>query len=162
YIRNFLHYNVRSMLADGNLPALKRQGPVVFSIVTDAGGERRMREDRLFAGIEEIGPVEFTIVPDKIMAILRSGHLVRNFYMLYGMLDHFSIYLAQAARSHLFMIPVDSVVADGSLGYMANERRLGFECCGGGNIVAEAESFLPALDARFGQNGPLQISTADL
>ena len=38
-----------------------------------------------------------------LMAILlRSGHLARNFYILYGMLDHCSIYLAQAARSHLF------------------------------------------------------------
>jgi hypothetical protein len=162
YINNFLQYNFRSMLSEGNLPSLKRQGPVIFSIVTDGDGERRMRRHPLFASMSDIGPVEFTVISDDLMAILRSGHLVRNFYILYGMLDHCSIYLAQAARSHLFMIPVDSIVADGSLSNMANYRRYGFECCGGGNIVAETESFLPALDACFGRDGPICISTADL
>lgn len=162
YITNFLRYNFRSMLSEGNLPSLKRQGTVIFSIVTDADGESRMRQHPLFASMSDIGPVEFTVIPDDVMAILRSGHLVRNFYVLYGMLDHCSIYIAQAARSHLFMIPVDSIVADGSLNNMANHRRYGFECCGGGNIVAENETFLPALDARFGQDGPICISTADL
>ena len=162
YINNFLQYNFRSMLSEGNLPSLKRQGPVIFSIVTDADGERRMRRHALFASMSDIGPVEFTVIPDDLMAILRSGHLVRNFYMLYGMLDHCSIYLAQAARSHLFMIPVDSIVADGSLNNMANYRRYGFECCGGGNIVAENETFLPALDSRFGRDGSICISTEDL
>lgn len=162
YIANFLRYNVRSMLSAGNLPALKRQGPVIFSIVTDGAGEQRMRQDPLFADMSAIGQVEFTVIPDEVMAILRSGHLARNFYILYGMLDHCSIYLAQAAHAHLFMIPVDAIVADGSLSNMANYRRYGFECCGGGNIVAETETFLPALDARFGSEGPIGISTADL
>jgi hypothetical protein len=60
------------------------------------------------------------------------------------------------------MIPVDSIVADGSLQNMANHRHEGYECCGGGNIVAETETFLPALDARFGGDGPIRISTAEL
>src|SRR6266404_4709349 len=79
YINNFLRYNFRSMLAEGNLPSLKRQGPVIFSIVTDSDGERRMRQHPLFASMSDIGQVEFTVIPDDIMAILRSGHLVRNF-----------------------------------------------------------------------------------
>jgi hypothetical protein len=162
YIDNFLHYNVRSMLSDGNLHALKREGPVVFSIVTDDAGGRRIRQDPLFAEMTAIGQVEFTVIPAEVMAILRSGHLVRNFYILYGMLDHCSIYVAQAAHAHLFMIPVDAIVTDGSLGNMASYRRHGFECCGGGNIVAETETFLPALDARFGRDGPISIATADL
>jgi hypothetical protein len=162
YIDNFLRYNVRSMLSDGNLPALKRQGPVVFSIVTDGVGAHRMRQDPVFAEMTAIGHVEFTVISDEMMAILRSGHLVRNFYILYGMLDHCSIYLAQAARAHLFMIPVDAIVAEGSLGNMASYRHQGFECCGGGNVVAETETFLPALDARFGREGPISITTADL
>lgn len=162
YIGNFLRYNVRSMLSDGNLPALKREGPVIFSIVTDGAGEHRLRQDPLFAEMTAIGQVEFTVIPDEVMAILRSGHLVRNFYILYGMLDHCSIYIAQAARAHLFMIPVDSIVAEGSLSNMASYRRQGFECCGGGNIVAETETFLPALDARFGREGPISVTTSEL
>ena len=156
YIRNFLRYNVRSMLSEDNLPALARQGKVVFSIVTDAAGEQRLRSDPLFAKLSEIVDVEFTVVPDSLIEILRHGHLVRNFYVLYGMLDHCSIYFAEGAGSHLFMIPVDCVVASGTLSNMANYRHQGYECCGGGNLVAETETFLPAIDAalRLGRADP--------
>ena len=162
YVGNFLRYNIRSMLSAGNLTALSAQGTVVFSIVTDAAGAQQMRSHPLFPKLEEVGDVEFTIVPDEIMGILSAGHLVRNFYVLYGMLDHCSIFFAQGAASHLFMIPVDSVVADGSLNNMANYRHEGYECCGGGNLVSNTETFLPALDAIFDAEGPITISTEDL
>ena len=162
YIRNFLRYNVRSMLSDDNLPALAGQGKVVFSIVTDAAGEQRLRSDPLFTKLSEIVDVEFMVVPDSLIEILRHGHLVKNFYVLYGMLDHCSIYFAEGAGSHLFMIPVDCVVASGTLVNMANYRHQGYECCGGGNLVAETETFLPAIDQRFGGEGPIRISTYEL
>ena len=41
-------------------------------------------------------------------------------------------------------------VADGSLVNMTAIRHEGYECCGGGNIVANTETFLPALEERFG------------
>jgi hypothetical protein len=78
------------------------------------------------------------------------------------LLDHCSIYFAEGAGSHLFMIPVDCVVASGSLVNMANYRHEGYECCGGGNLVAETETFLPAIDARFGDEGAIRISTFEL
>lgn len=162
YIGNFLRYNVRSMLSEDNLPALAMQGQIVFSIVTDAAGEQRLRADPLFNKLLEIAEIEFTIIPDALIGILREGHLVRNFYILYGMLDHCSIYFAEGAGAHLFMIPVDCVVATGSLVSMANYRHEGYECCGGGNLVAETETFLPAIEQRFGGDGPIRISTYDL
>jgi hypothetical protein len=162
YVGNFLKYNVRSMLSPGNLPALSAQGRIVMAIVTDAAGEASMRAHAVFRELGRYADVQFTVVPPELIGILRRGHLVQHFYILYGMLDHCSIYFAQGARSHLFMIPVDAIVADGSLNNMANYRRQGYECCGGGNIVAESETFLPALDARFGDEGPIRMSTEEL
>lgn len=162
YVGNYLRYNLRSMLSSNNLPALCAQGRVVFSIVTDAAGEKHMRADAWFAKLAGLADIEFTIIPDEVISILSKGHLVRNFYILYGMLDHCSIFFAQGAACHLFMIPVDAIVADGSLATMANYRLEGFECCGGGNIVANTETFLPALDLRFGDEGPIEISTEEL
>jgi hypothetical protein len=162
YVGNFLRYNLRSMLSQDNLPALRAQGLVVCSVVTDAAGELRMRRDALFDRLSALADVEFIVIPDEMVRILSKGHLVANFYILYGMLDHCSIFFAQGAASHLFMIPVDSIVADGSLNNMANFRHEGYECCGGGNIVAETETFLPALDVLFGDDGPIRISTHDL
>jgi glycosyltransferase domain-containing protein len=162
YVNNFLQYGVRSMLSEGNLPTLRRQGQVIFSIVTDVAGEAQIREHPVFARMSAVAEVMFITMPVSITEILRSGHLVRNFYVLYGMLDHCSIYFAQGAGSHLYMIPVDAIVADGSLPNMANYRHEGFECCGGGNIVANTETFLPALDGLYGADGPIKISTEEL
>lgn len=162
YVGNFLRFNLRSMLSDNNLPALRRQGQVVFCIVTDAAGEQRMRQHPLFERLSAIADVEFTVIPPELVKILSSGHLVRNFYILYGMLDHCSVFFAQGARCHLFMIPVDAIVADGSLNNMANYRHEGYECCGGGNIVADTETFLPALDLKYAGDDPIRISTEDL
>jgi glycosyltransferase domain-containing protein len=162
YVDNFLRYGVRSMMSEGNLPMLRHQGEIVFSIVTDVAGETQIRQHPVFVQMCALGDVVFITMPESITGILRSGHLVHNFYVLYGMLDHCSIYFAQGARSHLFMIPVDAIVADGSLPNMANYRHEGFECCGGGNIVANTETFLPALDGLFGSDGPISISTEEL
>jgi glycosyltransferase domain-containing protein len=162
YIRNFLRYNLRSMLSPGNLPALRRQGRVVFSIVTNAAGERQMRDDAIFAQVGALADIEFVVVPDEVIGTLLSGHLVRNFYILYGMLDHCSIFFALGASSHLFMIPVDAVVAEGSLANMADYRHQGYECCGAGNIVANIETFLPAIEEMYPGDGPIAIATAEL
>jgi hypothetical protein len=162
YLRNFVRYNIRSMLSEGNLPALARQGRIVFYIATDAAGEQWLRGDPLFSRLSELADIEFTIIDASLTGTLRSGHKVRNFYVLYGMLDHCSIYFAEGAGSHLFMIPVDCVVAEGSLPNMANYRHEGYECCGGGNLVAETETFLPAIESRFGGDGPIRISTYEL
>ena len=162
YVGNFLRYNLRSMLSENNLPALSRQGKVVFSIVTDVAGESYMRQHPLFEKMADISDVEFIVIPDELIGILSSGHLVRNFYILYGMLDHCSIFFAQGAASHLFMIPVDAIVADGSLNNMANYRHEGFECCGGGNIVANTETFLPALDVVMAMTARSAFRLTDL
>src|SRR5260370_8175892 len=150
------------MLSEGNLAALRLQGRVVFSIVTDAARERCMRQAPLFGKLSDVADVSFIIVPDEMIRTLVTGHLAQNFYVLYGMLDHCSIYFAEGAASHLFMIPVDSIVADASLQNCAHHPHKGYECCGGGNIVAETETFLPALDARFGGDGAIRISTDEL
>ena len=61
YVGNFLRYNLRSMLSENNLPALGGQGQVVFSIVTDAAGERHIRQHPMFGKLADIADFEFII-----------------------------------------------------------------------------------------------------
>ncbi len=161
YVGNFLRYNLRSLLADGNLPALRQQGRIVLHIATDAPGAELIRRDPIFEALSALATVEFTLIPSDLIAVLSRGYMSRYFYVLYGMLDHCSIYFALGADSHLFMIPVDSVVANGSLRSMADLRHEGYECCGGGNVVAASETFLSALDAKC-SGKVLDITTQDL
>ena len=44
------------------------QGQIVFSIVTDAAGEQRLRADPLFNKLSAVADFEFTIIPDSVIA----------------------------------------------------------------------------------------------
>ena len=161
YVGNFLRYNIRSMLSQNNLPALRAQGRIVCSIVTDAAGELRMRQNALFGGLptwRTSSSLSFR------MKSYRSGQRPSSPQFLHSLRDARS--LLDFLRAGGCLAPVhdtgESIVADGSLSNMANFRHEGYECCGGGNIVAETETFLPALDRRYGDDGPIGISTHDL
>ena len=162
YIENFMQYNLRSMLAPGNLPALAERGSVVFSIVTNPAGELQIRRHPVFEQLSRLADVEFSHIPESLLSYLRADYLSSHFYIFYGIVDHCSIFFAQGADAHLFMIPVDAIVAQGSLGNMARYGREGFGCCGGGNIVAESETFLPALRERYGRAPVIAISSGEL
>ena len=162
YIENFLEFNVRSMLAPGNLPGLAQKGRCKVFVITNAAGREQIERHPVFANATRVVDWEFSIVPDGLIDILVQSHLKDYFYLLYGMLDHIGVLYAQGAGAHLFMIPVDSVVADGSLVNMAQYREQGYECCGGGNVVAESETFLPRLRERFAQQSAIAISARDL
>jgi hypothetical protein len=162
YIENFLEFNVRSMLAPENLPGLAREGRCKIFVITNAAGRKQIERHPVFADATRILDWEFSTVPDGLIDILVQSHLKDYFYLLYGMLDHVGVLHAQGAGAHLFMIPVDSVVANGSLTNMAKYREQGYECCGGGNIVAESETFLPRLRERFAKQSAIAISAREL
>jgi hypothetical protein len=162
YVGNFLDYCLRSLRAPGNLPAIARQGPTVVLVTTDEAGATAIRRHPAFAAACRHAAFRFAIVPDAMIKELVDGHLKQLFYLLYGMLDHIGIFFAQGAKAHLFMIPVDAIVVDGSLANMANYRHSGFECCGGGNIVGETETFLPELARRYAGEPAIAISTFEL
>ena len=162
YIENFMQYNLRSMLAPGNLPALSERGAVVFSIVTNPAGELQIRRHPVFEQLSRLADVEFSHIPETLLSYLRADYLSSHFYIFYGIVDHCSIFFAQGANAHLFMIPVDAIVAQGSLDSMARYGREGFGCCGGGNIVAESETFLPALRQHYGREPVIAITSEEL
>jgi len=162
FIENFMQYNLRSMLAPGNLPALSERGSIVFSIITNPAGELQIRRHPVFAQLSRLADIEFSHMPEALLSYLKSDYLSSHFYVFYGILDHCSIFFAQGANAHLFMIPVDAIVAQGSLDNMARYGYQGFGCCGGGNIVAESETFLPALRARYGREPVIAVSSAEL
>lgn len=164
YIRNFMEINVRSLLAPGNLPALRDQGPVVHVIVTnEVGREAITRHPVMDRLATTVTAVKFIVVPDNLIQKLMTGGWGKEeLYLFYGMLDHCNIHYAKGMGAHLFMIPVDAVVADGSLANMAAYRHQGYECCGGGNIVAEEESFVEAILERFRDDPFISMSSYDL
>lgn len=162
YVRNFMNFNVRSMLAPGNLPGLAKIGACKIFVVTNESGRAAIEAHPVFAETLKYVDWEFAVVPQAIITELVSPEMERYFYILYGMLDHIGIFYAQGAESNLFMIPVDAIVANGSFVNMANYRNNGFECCGGGNIVANTETFLPALEEKFAGQPAITISTEDL
>lgn len=163
YLDAFMTYNVRSMLAPGNMPALAEKGILVHSIVTTEAGRDYVLKHPVYKDLAAVAQVEFFCFPESLLNLSKGENSPDRFtYLLYGILDHINIFLARGLKANLFLIPVDSIVANPSFTHMRRYLEEGYDSCGAGNLVAEREGFLPALDARFGGQRTITIDTKSL
>ena len=149
YIDNYLNYMIRSLLAPGNLPGL-RDYAVHFSIVTTPEGADRIRQHRAYGDMCAYGHVHFFLFPEELTEVGNPTAPGDAYYQLYGVMDHVSIAFAKALGAGIFLLPVDCVVAAGSLRGMAARIEQGYEAVGMTNLVAKREQFLPQLDKLLG------------
>jgi hypothetical protein len=149
YIDNYLNYMVRSLLAPGNLPGL-RDYEIYFSIVTTPEGRDRIRQHRAYGDMCAYGQVHFFLFPEELTEVGNPTAPGDAYYQLYGVMDHVSIAFAKALGAGIFLLPVDCIVATGSLRGMVARIEQGYEAVGMTNLVAKREHFLPQLDKEFG------------
>ncbi|MBF0560646.1 MAG: hypothetical protein HQL37_01270 [Alphaproteobacteria bacterium] len=161
YVDAFMKYHIRSLLAPGNLPALTARRLVV-SIVTTPEDRARIVSHQQFAALARHAEVHFSLVSGHLCARNNSLAPDQLFYRFYGALDHINLHFAGAAGADVFLLPVDCLVADGSIRAMTGYLAQGYDSCGGANIVAKTESFLPALDAVCPGDGPIVLDTRRL
>lgn len=163
YLDSFMTYNVRSMLASGNMPALAQHGLLLHSIVTTRQGKEYIENHPVYRDLCQVAQVEFFCFPEKFLTLFKGEDGPDKWsYLLYGILDHINIFFARSLQANLFLIPVDSIVANPSFKNMRRYLEEGYDCCGGGNLVAEKDSFLEALKYTYGMSGALDINTRDL
>ena len=161
YIDYFMAYTVRSMLAPGNLPSLRDQLSV-FSIITTPLGAERIRAHSSFAPLAAEANVVFFLFPDELTQRFHYSRPNFDFYRLYGALDHTSIHLARALEANIFFVVVDAVVSNNTLQTLRRYVEEGYDICANASIVSKRETFTPALDLRYGKDGPIDIDARDL
>jgi hypothetical protein len=158
YVDNYMNYMIRSLLAPGNLPALRNRD-MHLSIVTTPSGRDRMRRHPRYADISEYARVHFFTFPEALIQVGNQTDPGYAYYQLYGVMDHVSIAFAKALKAGILLLPVDCIVAVGSLRNMLARIEEGYDVVGMTNIVAKREQFLPKLDATFG-TGTVLAATA--
>jgi len=161
YVDNLMRYTLRSMFAPGNLPALQ-DGTVLMSIVTTPSGEQRIRAAESFRTLERYSSVQFFIFPEALSESFHYSRPTFNFYRLYGALDHTSIHFARALRADIYFIVVDGLLSSNTLSSLARFMDEGYDICANASIVSNRETFLPALDTRFGSEQAINISAREL
>lgn len=161
YVRAFLEYHMRSMLAPGNLPALAGEHNFV-SIVTTTEGRRLIEAHPITERVKAIADIRYFIFPEFLTESTHYSNPDYYFYLLYGMLDHVNIFFAKTLGANVFFLPVDAIVANGSIKHMRRYMQEGFDSCGNSNLVAKRETFLPALDVVRGGKEELVLSTREL
>lgn len=159
YVKNFLEYFLASALAPQNLPALG--GKTFISIVTNTEGQSLISQHPVFSEIQKYAQIEFFIFDDCLISHLNYLRPDNLFYRIYGALDHTNYFFAREMNSDLFLLPVDSILANGTLANMKRLIGLNYDCCGSANLVAKLETFLPALD-KMKSGLTLDIATEDL
>src|SRR5579863_9679478 len=68
YIRQFFDFCLPSLLADGNLPALRRRAPCAFTFFTRARDGQAIRRHPLLSALESLCAVEIEPIDDLMSA----------------------------------------------------------------------------------------------
>ena len=149
YVAKFMDYCVGSLLARGNVPALARRGHVVHSIVTTERDRQRIVAHPLFAQLSELAEVIFTCFSEELLQEReRSGY---NFYYFYGLLDHQNLFLAEALKADLYMLPVDCIYSSDCLLRFSEMLESEADCCSVGSIEADEGRLRLWLESQEGR-----------
>ena len=145
FVDKFMDYCLPSLLAPGNIPALARKRKVVHSIVTTAADRDRIVVHPAFARLQELAEVVFTCFPQEFLERReQSGY---NFYHFYGLLDHQSVFMAQALKADLYLLPIDCVYSRDCLKNFSSYLERDADCCSVGSIEAIESELRAWLDA---------------
>jgi hypothetical protein len=146
FVDKFMNYCLPSLLAPGNIPALARKKRVVHSIVTTEADRERMIAHPIFPRLKAVAEVVFTCFPAELLAEReRHGY---NFYYFYGLLDHQSVFLAQALKADLYLLPVDVVYSRESLKHLSERLARDADCCSVAGVECEPDPLRSWLDNR--------------
>lgn len=145
FVEKFMNYCLASLLADGNIPALARKGRVVLSVVTTAADRDRMTAHPSFARLRRSAEVVFTCFPPEFLERREKDGF--NFYHFYGLLDHQSVFLAEALRADLYLLPIDCVYSSKTLSNFHFRLERDADCCSIGAIEVEEPALRAWLDA---------------
>ena len=141
YVEQFLAFCLPSLLADGNLPALRRRAPCTFVLFTRAEDAEIIRRDPYFHAIEKLCAVEIEPIDDLISAshstIITIAYASGIRSSKTNMLDTCFIFLVS-----------DYVLADGALDNAAQHIFGGSSGVLVGNFQLAVEGAAPALLAR--------------
>jgi hypothetical protein len=151
FVDKLMNYNVPSLLAAGNIPALARRRRVVHSIVTTETDRKRIVSHPVFEHLSRHAEVIFTCFPEAFIAQREQEQY--SFYAFYGLLDHQSVFLASALQAELYLMPVDIVISHDSLTNFGRRLDRGADACSVAGIECEPDVLKAWLDAR--PRGPL-------
>jgi hypothetical protein len=144
FVDKFMDYCLPSLLAPGNIPALARKRNVVHSIVTTEADRDRIVAHPTFARLRKVARVVFTCFPPEFLERReQSGY---NFYHFYGLLDHQSVFMAQALKADLYLLPIDCVYSRDCLRNFSSYLERDSDCCSVGSIEAIESELRAWLD----------------
>ncbi len=157
----FVDIHIPSLLARGNIPSLSKSAKILVFIVVDPLARSVVEQSSSLIKLKKYAEVSFLEIPSNIQVTLTRNQRDLNFYLLYGMMDHLGIAVAQQLNVPIALFPVDSVVSNRCLTSFWRALEDGFEVCGGGNIVANEEDFVPLIRKRH-KSGVVDLSVKEL
>ncbi len=146
YTEFMLDYHFPSLLADGNIPTLSKQGRVIVSIATDAAGKSQILAHPAYTALATYAEFHFTLF--EAAPSRATTQEAEAFYQRYGILDHHHVYLARTLAADLFLMPPDCILSDSAFGNFAKYLKAGFDCCTVAPIEADRTQVLTYLDSK--------------
>ena len=147
YTQLFLNYCLPSLLADGNLPQVRRSKRILMDLYSTARDFKTITSSKVFkklAGICEVNQIE---IPENILgSMVYKDHPTTFVYDIYGGFHHMSMERARLLGADLFALGPDNVYSEGTLGALTSAGDNGSDVVFFSATRVQAESILPVLD----------------
>src|SRR5216684_6199969 len=154
YVQQFLDFCLPSLLADGNLPALRRRAPCIFAFFTRSQDAASIRRNPLFQTLASLCSVEIELIDDLISS---SPSTIITIAYASGVRSA----EGRALQTCFIFLVADYVFADGALDNAAQRIFAGSSGVLVGNFQVSLEGAAPALLER-GEAQRLSIKPRDL
>jgi hypothetical protein len=147
YVRQFLEFCLPTLLAPGNLPALARELPCTFVVMTHVDDEPTIRGDPAWRRLEQICSVEVKLIDDLITDSNHTTTITLAFARAVRETG------AAMLRTLFIFLVSDYIVADGALATVVARVKGGASGVLAGNFQVVAEDAIPMLRSRLDQEG---------
>jgi hypothetical protein len=157
FVRQFLKFGLRTLLAPGNIPAVAETLPCEFVIMTRAEDEPLFHRHLTFRALMDACPVtirhiDHLVTGQNHTTTLTLSYLEEMRVAGPGMVDIGFIFLVS-----------DYIFADGALGYVAKRIMKGVSGVQAGNFQVTRETAFPWLEEQLGRATPaLALSPREL
>jgi|GEM_PF-5593287 len=158
YIQNFFDFSLRSLLAQGNIPALSKEFECTFIFLTQESDVTFFQTQPAFSQLKKYCQIEFVDISDLIFDGSYSATLTLAYER--GMRSRGN----EMCQTYFFYLVADYVISDGSLKNIGKYLKAGYSGITAGNFLVVEEYVAPLLKNKMAcdPEGVIAIKSRDM
>ena len=156
FLQPLLKFTLPSLLAEGNLPYLHREGEARLLIFASEATAVKLEASPIYRSLTEQFRCDLVVFPEELTAFPDTYRMMSTMHVA-------AMTAAQAASAHFFFLAPDIVMADNFLQVLEGRRRTGWEVVFVPGLMSNLQTMGGVLEKRYLPSvQPMKISPEDL